>query len=189
MDRTSSITSTALLVVDIQEKLIPTIAQSLSVISRSKFMIEVAKILEMPVFISEQYPKGLGSTINELGEIMSAPVLSKTAFSAGSVPELLTGLNEREVETVILIGIEAHVCVLQTALDLKRREFRVVVACDAVSSRSEFDRDIAFRRLASAGVVLSTTEAITFELLKDSKHPAFKAISQLIKDFGPTRTS
>jgi len=182
MSHSQRLTSThgALVVVDVQEKLIGAICDRELVVSNSVRLVRGAEILGMPYWATEQYPRGLGETISELRELI--PVRpAKLAFHACAAPQILEQLYGRQIRHVTLAGIEAHVCIAQTALELINLGFRVQVAADAVGSRSKFDWEFALRRLEHAGVVVSTTEAVLFEWTETADRPQFKAISELIK--------
>ncbi len=169
----------ALLVVDVQTKLIERMRFGPLVIANTTRLIQAARLLEIPVFATEQYPKGLGPTVDLLFELLPERI-PKTEFSAAKASGIAPPIRH-----VTLVGIEAHVCILQTALDLLGFGFGVQVVTDAVSSRDEFDREIAFRRLEQAGAILTTTEAVLFEWVGRSDHPVFKSISALVRDFVP----
>jgi nicotinamidase-related amidase len=175
---------TALLVVDVQERLVPAIAQSARVVWNVRRLIDGAKILGLPVVGTEQYPKGLGATVAELAERLG-PVPSKVAFSCGGCPQLFDNLRSRNICKILVCGIEAHVCVQQTVLDLLADGWRVYVAADAVGSRFETDYRIALGRMDSAGATLATTEAALFEWCAIAGTPEFKQISQLAREQGP----
>jgi len=134
----------------------------------------------MPVFATEQYPKGLGPTVPEIAELIPHRP-EKTVFNCCAVPELIEQLHGRHIHHVTVAGIEAHVCISQTALDLMRLGFRVQIPADAVASRSKLDWKFALRRLEHAGAVVTSTESALFEWVERSDHPHFKAISGLIK--------
>jgi nicotinamidase-related amidase len=174
----------ALLIIDVQEKLMPLIADRDLIVVNAVRLVHAAKILNIPVWATEQYPKGLGPTVPELRELI--PHRSdKTVFQCCAVPELLEQLHGRGVQHLTLAGIEAHVCVAQTALELMGLGFGVQVPADAVASRSTLDWQFALRRLEFAGAVVSTTEAVVFEWVERSDHPNFKAISELVKGAVP----
>jgi nicotinamidase-related amidase len=172
----------ALLVVDVQEKLIAAIDDRALVIANSVRLIEGARILGLPVWATEQYPKGLGSSVSEIAQLIPERP-AKTVFHCCAVPQFLEQLYGRRIRHVTLAGIEAHVCIAQTALELLKLGFCVQVAADAVASRARIDWEFALRRLELAGAVVSTTEAILFEWTESSDRPEFKAISQLIRNF------
>ncbi len=169
-----------LLAVDLQEKLLPLVERHDRVLANTVRLLEAAQILHIPAFATEQYPKGLGSSVPAVAERL-AHRAQKTAFSCCAVPELVEQLHGRGVRHVTLAGIEAHVCVAQTALDLLGLGFGVQIAADAVASRRRGDWEFALRRLERAGAIVSTTEAILFEWVEASDHPGFQAISQLVK--------
>ncbi|WP_422926229.1 isochorismatase family protein [Singulisphaera sp. PoT] len=170
-----------LLVVDIQEKLIRQIHDRDLVIANAIRLTQAAKALELPHWATEQYPKGLGPTIPSLAELVPDRVAKMTFHAcAGGI---LDQLREKRIHHVTLTGIEAHVCIAQTALELLDQGYRVQIPADAVGSRSKFDAEVALRRLERAGAVVSTTEAILFEWTETADRPQFKAISDLIKSF------
>lgn len=172
----------ALLVVDLQEKLLPKIGDRERVIANSVRLIRASKLLGMPTLATEQYPQGLGPSVAEVADLIPDRG-SKTTFHCCAVPQLLEQLYGRQVRHVTLAGIEAHVCVAQTALELMNLGFRVQVPVDAVGSRRRVDWEFALRRLEHAGAVLSTTEAVLFEWAERADRPEFKAISQMVKEF------
>lgn len=176
--------NTALLVVDAQEKLLPAIADGVRVAWNIRRLVDAAKLLGLPVAATEQYPKGLGSTIGELAEQLGT-VPSKKRFSAGGCPEIFAELRQRGVHNLLLTGVEAHVCVTQTALDLMADGWRVFVAVDGVGSRFEVDYRTALQRMDSAGATLTTTEAAMFEWCETADAAEFKQISQLAREAAP----
>ncbi len=171
-----------LLVVDVQEKLVDRMKYGPLMIANTARLIRAARALAVPVWATEQYPKGLGPTVPELAELVPERP-SKTAFSCCDVPELVEQLHGRGIRHVTLAGIETHVCIAQTALELMKMGFLVQVPADAVASRGTVDWEFALRRLERAGAVISTTEAVLFEWVGCSDHPGFKAISALVKEF------
>jgi nicotinamidase-related amidase len=176
-----SAADTGLLVIDVQEKLVPKIVDVEHMLRNIAFLLDVARLLDLPVQCTEQYPKGLGSTVSQLAEKLPHRA-AKTAFSCCAVPSVVQVLHREARPKVLLCGIETHVCVLHTALDLLALDFRVYVAVDAVGSRYRIDHDIALRRLEHAGVILTTTEMCAFEWLGGSSHPQFKVVSKLIQE-------
>jgi nicotinamidase-related amidase len=138
----------------------------------------------LPVVASEQYPKGLGPTVPELAERLGA-MPSKFGFSAGACGQIFEGLREKGVHKVLVCGIETHVCVQQTVLDLLADGWRVYVAVDAVGSRFEVDYRTALQRMDSSGATLTTTEAAIFEWCETAAAPEFKQISQLVRETPP----
>jgi nicotinamidase-related amidase len=173
---------TFLVVIDVQERfrrLQPGFERMLAGVVR---LTQTARLLEIPIFVTEQYPKGLGPTVQELQSVLGeSPALSKTCFSACGSEELSRRLREIDGQQALVCGIEAHVCVSQTVHDLLGRGLEVQVAVDAVESRNALDREVALRRMERAGAVLTTTEAAAFELLGDARHPRFREVQALFK--------
>jgi nicotinamidase-related amidase len=171
----------ALLVVDVQEKLLERIPGREAVVANSVRLVKAAQLLRMPVWATEQYPKGLGPSVAPIAELIPQRP-SKTTFHCCAVPQLLEQLYGRQVRHVTLVGIVAHVCVAQTALELIGLGFRVQVPADAVGSRHKIDWEFGLRRIEHAGAVISTAEAVLFEWVESADRPEFKAISALIKE-------
>ena len=179
-----SIGDTALLVVDVQERLITAIRDHQRVVWNVRRLVDGARLLGVPAYVTEQYPQGLGATVAELAERLPA-AFSKLTFSCGGCAEVVAELAARGVGKILACGIEAHVCVQQTVLDLLAASWRVYVAVDAVGSRFEMDSRTALRRMESAGATLTTTEAALFEWCRVAGTPEFKQISQLVREPGP----
>ena len=174
----------ALLVVDVQAKLLPLIPTSPRMVWNVRRLIDGAKILGVPVAATEQYPQGLGPTTPELASRLGE-IPGKLAFSCGECGQLFVDWQERGIWKVLVCGIETHVCVSQTVHDLLGEGFRVFVAADAVAARGAVDHEFALRRMDSAGATLTTTEAALFEWCERSGSPEFKQISQLIRESPP----
>ncbi len=179
-----SVGETALLVIDVQERLVPAIADHERVVFNIRRLIDGAKILGVPVIATEQYRKGLGPTVQSLAERLG-PIPDKLTFSCCGCPELFAQLRDTGIHKILVTGIEAHVCVQQTALDLLGDGWRVYVAVDAVGSRGAQDRDTALRRMDSAGAVLTTSEAALFEWCQVAGTAEFKKISRLVREEMP----
>ncbi len=178
LDREASI----LLVVDMQEKLLPFIPEAEGLIRRCRKLINAAKLFSVPVCSTEQYPKGLGYTTPELKELLG-PLPEKQRFScAETLRERMREYRESGRDQFVLCGIESHVCVLQTAFDLMSAGFRVYVVADSVASRGKIDYEIALRRMSDAGATLVTHESVMFEWCVSSGDPNFKQISNLVKE-------
>ncbi len=176
-----SFADTGLLVIDVQERLVPKVLDPQALIREIGFLIDAARLLDMPVVATEQYPKGLGATVPELAaKLPDRP--SKVEFSCCAIPSVVETFRREARPKVLLAGIEAHVCVQATALDLLARDFRVYIPADAVGSRYAVDKEYALRRLERAGAVLTTTETAIFEWIGGAGHPQFKAISKLIQE-------
>lgn len=176
--------SAQLLVVDIQSKLVPTIHEASRLIERSAFLIKTAKYLHVPIAVTEQYPKGLGPTDQALMQLCGndTAVFAKTAFSALKDDAIRAHImRDAARKDLILIGMEAHVCVLQTAMDALSADFNVFVVSDAIGSRSANDPALAIARLREAGARIVSAEMIFFELLERSGTEEFKALSPLLR--------
>jgi nicotinamidase-related amidase len=172
---------TGLLVIDVQEKLLPKIPGADLLVRNITFLLDAAKVLGMPAQTTEQYPRGLGPTVPELASRL--PVRpDKVAFSSCAVPAVVETFRRAARPKVVLAGIETHVCVLHTALDLLALDFRVYLAVDAVGARYRIDHDTALRRLEQAGAVLTTTEGAAFEWVGGAGHPRFKEVSRLVQE-------
>ncbi|XP_065841612.1 isochorismatase domain-containing protein 1-like [Oscarella lobularis] len=176
--------NTAFFLCDMQEKFRPSIRYFPEIIVVAKRMVEAAKIMGIPVIATEQYPKGLGSTVSEI-DVSNAQVFPKTKFSM-LIPEVEEYLNKnKNIESVVIFGIETHVCVQQTTLDLLGRGVEVHLIADGCSSRSMVDRMLAYDRLRQSGAFISTSESVLFELLGESKNPHFKAVQALVMASAP----
>jgi nicotinamidase-related amidase len=173
---------TVLLVVDVQERLMPVIHDSGLVVANIRRLVEGARVLGLPVVVSEQYSKGLGPTVAPVREVLGgAETWEKLTFSCLGDEPLAARLRELGRDTLLVCGVESHVCVSQTTLDALADGFRVHLAADAVSSRSPENKRIALERLARAGATVTSTEAALFELLERAGTEEFKKISALVK--------
>ena len=173
---------TALLVIDIQERILGVIRKNQMVVENTLKLIRGSKILNVPIFYTEQYPKGLGETVRDIkAELDGNKAVQKMTFSCSGAENLFHVLKEKEITQVVVCGIESHVCVQQTVLDLLHLGMQVNVPADAVSSRKKLDYNIALDRMRSNGAEITSTESILFELLEVCGTPEFKAISKLVK--------
>ncbi|KAI7904268.1 Isochorismatase-like protein [Cokeromyces recurvatus] len=145
-------------------------------------MIKASNLLDMPVIVTEQYPKAFGKTVSELNISDAAVCLEKTKFSM-YLPEVVDVLKKNNTKSVLLLGIESHVCVLQTALDLLENNYDVHVIVDGVSSQNYPEIEIAIARMRSAGAIITTSESVLFQLVQDAKHEKFKGISAIVKEY------
>ncbi len=191
-----------LVLVDYQQRLMPAIHEAQLVVANAVRLARIARLLEVPVWATEENPDGLGGTVEVLQPLVAGRVLPKMAFDGSSVllPRLKPapprqGGNARSLPkhlqkaapaapqraSVVIAGCETHVCLMQTALDLLDEEFDVWVVTDACGSRTERNRDAAFDRLAAAGCELVTTEMAAFEWLRSADHPAFREVLRLVK--------
>ena len=170
-----------LLVVDVQARLAPAMAEPAAVLARAAVLLAAAERLAVPIVVTEQYPQGLGPTDSRLELPATARVFAKTSFSAARDAAILAHLRELGRSQIVLCGMETHVCVLQTALDLRSQGFTVAVAADAVGSRAEVRRELGLERMRAAGVVVVDSEMVVFEWLGDAGAPAFRELSRLIR--------
>lgn len=174
---------TALMVVDVQGRLVDMVERRCDMLAAIKKTVQGCQLLGLPIVATEQYPQGLGPTETRLKEVLGPAqrFLSKTTFSAMADPVIHQVVQDLGRDQWILIGIEAHVCVLQTARDLLAAGKQVTVLNDCISSRSIYDYSTAIAELRDLGVRISSAETVLFELLHDSKAPEFKQLSELIK--------
>jgi nicotinamidase-related amidase len=172
----------ALLVVDIQERLAPAIAENEQVVARTRILIEAARRLAVPILVSEQYPQGLGHTIEALRPLPNdAQVIAKTAFSAAREPMFMEALQSLDRRQLVVCGMETHVCVLQTAVDLADQGFAVNVAADAVGSRHHARRELGLARMRQAGCGIVDSEMVVFEWVGAADSDDFRALSKMIR--------
>lgn len=176
--------TTAVLVVDLQQRLLSAQPEANTIVWNARRLLDGAKALGIATAATEQVPAKLGPTTSDLAERLPPPI-AKLAFSAGACEDLIAGWHSAGMRHLVVAGIETHVCVAQTALDLLAAGFEPVVAVDAVGSRFSIDHKIALQRLEASAVILSTTEAILFEWCETAADPAFKAISALVKEPKP----
>ncbi len=173
---------TAVVVVDIQEKLAAVMDQRERLLANAVRLIEGCKILQIPIYLTEQYPRGLGPTVEVVRQALAGTTAyEKIAFSCCALKPLLGRLHDSGRKQVVLTGIEAHVCILQSALDLTAEGLQVHVPYDATASRREADCQAALERMRGHGVEVTTTESVLFELLQQAGTPEFKAVSALIR--------
>jgi nicotinamidase-related amidase len=169
-------------IVDVQERLFPFIFEHQQLAENIVKLLKGLQILEVPIRATQQYSKGLGATIPQIRETIEAfQALEKLTFSCYGAADFVNILHSARKNFVILMGIEAHICVLQTALDLLENGFQPVVVEDCVSSRKLNDKQVAIERLRSAGVIITTLESVLFELCQVAGSEQFKAISKLVK--------
>ena len=173
---------TAAVIVDLQEKLMPVIHEKEAVEARNVLLIRGLKCLGIPVLLTQQYTKGLGSSLPSIYEAAgSTDYIEKSSFSCVHEPAFMEAVEATGKKTILMTGTEAHICVLQTAMDLTAMGYRVVLVTDCVGSRTERDRAAGIRRAIQEGITVTTAEAVLFELLVDSKNPHFREISKLVK--------
>jgi nicotinamidase-related amidase len=175
--------SSALAVIDMQEAFRPVISNFGDVASRIAKAVEGVGLLEIPVIVTEQYPKGLKHTAKEILDRLPAELsaIEKSCFSSCGAQEFLAQLEGRNIKQVLVCGIEAHICVLQTSLDLLANGFDVYLLVDCITSRALENKQVALARLTQAGAIECTLEMALFEMMRTADSPQFKAIQNLIK--------
>jgi isochorismate hydrolase len=172
----------ALFVCDIQDRFRPLIHRSETVIHKSALLCKAAKAMQIPCVVTEQYPKALGHTVPDLGiDLTTTKVFEKKQFSM-MTPEVWENFRAMNRNQAILCGIEAHVCITQTALDLMQEGIEVFLIADAVSSQRPFDRSCGIRRLSKEGAIIESTEMAIMELMQSANTDGFKGISQMLKE-------
>ncbi len=173
----------ALFVVDVQEKLMPFIFERERVLRNSALVIEAAKVLGLPIIVTEQYPKGLGATLPEIQQALGTfyQPIEKLTFSGCGVQPAREAVQATGRTQWLIIGIETHVCVVQTVLDILEMGWEVYVAADAVSSRAESNYRIGIERMRDAGAVITGAEMAIYEMLREAGTEEFRAILKLVK--------
>ena len=171
-----------LAVVDVQGKLAQLMHGKEALFKNIRVLIQAARILGMPILWCQQVPKALGPTIPEIAELLAdIKPINKATFSCCEADQFSTGLNASQRNQILLCGIETHICIYQTTMDLLRRGFEVNVVADAVSSRTLENKQIALKRMDAANANIFSTEMALFELLRTAEHPKFREIARLIK--------
>lgn len=173
---------TALLIIDIQERILPVIKNYQLVLENTLKLIKGFKVLGLPIYYTEQYPKGLGATHHSIvDELSGLKPFNKMSFSCSGAGDLFNEIKKKNLSQVVVCGIEAHVRVQQTVLDLIENGIQINLAADAVSSRKEIDFVTALDRMRYHGTEVTTTESILFELLNVCGTPQFKEVSKIVK--------
>ena len=170
----------ALLIIDVQEKIIRAIFNKELITNNIKKLVDSYQILEENIFVSEQNPFKLGATIPELLPKNGFKKFEKMEFSLAKVQEFLKELRNKEITNLIVCGIETHICIQQTALDCLQEGFEVILVSDAMSSRNRVDHEVALQRMIQMGAILTTTKSIIFELCKTADRKEFKEIRNII---------
>jgi nicotinamidase-related amidase len=174
-----------LLVIDVQEKLLPVLPTGQRFVAQLQRLIRGVQILNVPVLVTEQYPRGLGSTIHEIKQLLtdrSVAIAEKLTFSCVGSPEFMQQLQQTGKRQVIVAGIESHVCVMQTVLELLKADYQVFVPADAITGRLQLDHQIAVERMRFAGAQIVTIEMVLFELCRVAGTSQFKQLSALIRE-------
>jgi len=170
----------ALLIIDIQEKIIRPILNKDSIIKNIKKLVNAYQILEENIFISEQNPLKLGETIPELLPKAQFKKIDKMVFSLANIQDFLNELKYKKISNLIVCGIETHICIQQTVLDSLHKGFEVILISESMGSRNSVDHEIALQRITQSGAILTTTESIIFELCKTADRKEFKEIRKII---------
>ena len=179
---------TVLVVVDVQERLLPAIDRQALIQWNIRRLLDAARVLEVPALATEQYPRGLGATVQSLAAYFDDPP-AKLCFSCAGSEEFRRQLHGMKRAKVLLVGIETHVCIQQTALDLMSAGYHVYLAVDAIGARAALDHDVAIRRLETLGATVTTTEAVVFEWCEVAGTEQFKAIRELVMETPPALPS
>jgi len=171
-----------LLVIDVQSRLLPVMHEPQTLLENLIKAVKGFQLLEIPLLLTEQYPKGLGPTVPELYTLLSSlKPIEKNSFSCCNEEKFLTELHRLSRQQIVVCGIEAHICVYQTCLDLKNRGYEVFLLTDAIASRKRSDRELTLRILEKEGINLTGIEMTFFTLLETCRHPRFKEIAAIIK--------
>jgi len=172
---------TLLMIVDLQDKLLAAIPDRDEILGNAAFLLDVAHQLHVATMATEQAPEKLGDTTASIAQRLRHDRISKSCFSCCEAAGVFEKLHQAGRPNIVLVGVETHVCIAQTALDLLGQGFRPWLAIDAIGSRHEMDHHVAIDRLEKAGAIVTTSEALAFEWLGDAAHPHFKEVSTLIK--------
>lgn len=172
----------ALVIIDVQEKLFPYVKNQIHLQKNISKLTETAKLLGLPIIITEHYPKGLGRTMPSVSDLVKdAVMIEKTSFGCCGDDGFNKAVKKTARKQIILCGIETHICVAQTAIGLKNGGYDVYLVSDAASSRNETDAETAIERMKGEGIIVSTTEALMYELMQDASDPLFKKFLQIVK--------
>ena len=169
------------IMIDMQDKLVPAIAHREQLSTSCKLMLEGLKILNVPVIATQQYTKGLGDTLPELKELTGGKYIEKITFSSWREQSFRMAVRETKASQIMIFGVETHICVEQTVLDMLGAGLEVYLISDCVGSRFDTDKETAIRRMEKAGAIVTTSEAALFELTEQGGTDEFKAISRLVK--------
>jgi nicotinamidase-related amidase len=173
---------TVLVIFEMQERLVPAVQDNKKVLENIMNMVRAAKILKLPIVLTEQYPKGLGLTVPELNELLGGPKpIEKLSFSAFGSEEFKNRLVELDAKTLILCGLECHICINQTALEGVQEGYNIHVLADATSSRTREDYEVGLEKIRQGGAVVTTTETAIYELMKVAKTDEFDKILKVLK--------
>ncbi len=177
-------TAILVMVIDLQEKLVQKILQHESMLHKVRTLLKFCQLVSLPMLATEHNPRGLGRTVRPVLEMLSGedPILDKSTFSCMKEPEIRRYINSAGKNTIIISGIETHICVQQTVMDLLGESYRVQVLADCIGSRSQLDHETALARMRARGAEVSTLEAFMFEVLTSCRHPLFKRfLNEIVK--------
>jgi nicotinamidase-related amidase len=177
-------THSQLVIIDIQERLVAAMPSKprQQTLRNAERLVQAAKTLHIPITHTEQYPKGLGTTDKKLrSHLPDTAAVEKTCFSCFAAVDFISALASQQRQQIVLCGMESHVCVLQTAIELQQADYQVFVVEDAVCSRHKQHHQNALARLGQAGIIITNVESVIFEWLRDASHPDFKALSRLLR--------
>lgn len=170
------------LIIDIQERLFPVMHEKEAFLKNSEMLIQGLNALNIPLIATQQYTRGLGETLSEITSLIpDFTFIEKTDFSCYDVQEVRTKIDELKAKNILICGIESHVCVLQTAVDMKAAGLNPIVVMDAVSSRSPLSIELAKERFRYEGIMMTSVESVLFEMTRAAGTPEFKAISKIVK--------
>lgn len=180
---TLTLTSVALAIIDMQEAFRPQISDFTETAESIAIVVKAAKLLDLPIIVTEQYPKGLARTATEIMDVLPASVeiIDKTTFSACGVPAFQAALDRAGAKQVLVSGLEAHICINQTVHDLLAHGLQVHLLTDCITARSANNKLVALAKMQQSGAIPSSVEMSLFELLRDSNHEQFRPIQALIK--------
>ncbi len=181
VNRLFDIKNTALIIIDVQEKLISAISNSDELKMNILKISEACDFLNVAKYITEQNPEKLGNSVKEILKGNELINISKMSFSCAECEDLIKELKSRKIKNILLVGLETHICILQSAFDLYRIGFNVQVIADSVMSRKRVDHEIAIKRFSQSGIQVTTTETAIFELCKTALHPNFRELSRIVK--------
>lgn len=176
--------NSAILLVDYQERFVPVLVENKETVKNINLLLSGANIYGVPVFVSEQVPEKLGPTINDFkANLQGAKFFSKKTMSCCGQPSFIMELKEKKINKIAVCGIEAHVCVLQTVLDLLHNNFQVHLITDAITSRIPYNKPIAIEKIKTAGAIISTVETVLFEIAYEAGTNEFKSLQHLFKSW------
>ncbi|MBE2246118.1 MAG: hydrolase [Candidatus Competibacteraceae bacterium] len=173
--------TTALLVIDVQEKLMPVVQNPDFVKQQVNRLIQGASVLSLPIIVTEQYPQGLGATCSDIVIPDKDAVIQKMCFSCMQSEDVIKRIKNQKITDIIIAGVESHICVLKTALEAIDAGYRVHIVADAVSSRTNINKELAIERMRQSGAYIVSTEMILFMLIQEAGTDTFRSISKLIK--------